>query len=113
MFHFTSHNQSLTKLNEGIEGIADSLGGFKYICSVIAQNDNAVYRELEHGVYLAIANTGYWSEASGIWFVSINVGSSRAVNIVPSEHCKLTVNGKGISWTADALGSAAVIYKFY
>ena len=97
-------SQSLTKLNE-------RMGGFKYIGSVVAQNYSDVHKELDHGVYLA--NTGYWSEASGIWFISINVGGSRVVNIVPSEHCNFTVNGKVISWTADTLGSAAVIYKIY
>lgn len=103
---FDEVNQSLTQLNE-------RMGGFKYIGSVVAQNYSDVHKELDHGVYLAIANTGYWSESSGIWFISINVGSSRVVNIVPSEHCNFTVNGKVISWTADDLGSSAVIYKFY
>ena len=100
--------QSLSSVKKDVD---NTLSFFKYIDRVTS-GSNTVKKTLGYGLYLFISNTAHWSEASGIWFVSINPGSSKVSNIVSAQHCSLSVSGKTVSWTADSYGSEAVIYKF-
>ena len=85
---------------------------FKYISSISA-NSSTSTMTFDYGGYMFISNTAHWSEASGIWYVSINYGSSKVTNIVQAQHCSLSVSGKTVSWYADSYGSCAVIYKVW
>ena len=93
-------------------GKTTNIWNFRYICQIQADNSTETLT-LDYGGYLIISNLEHWSDASGIWYASINIGNSKISNIVPAEHCSLSISGKTLSWQADSFGSVAVIYKVW
>ena len=103
---------TLTNNTNSINSINDKLNRFHYVGTVTA-GSNTVTITLSNGGYLFVSNLAHWQTASGIWYVSINNGGSKAVNIVTAEHCSLSVSGKVVSWQADSWGSEAIIYELW